>query len=185
MGELVKVISSLFRKHNDLAETAGNAQVNTTFLCDEMLKELARWLRAAGYDTLVGPDQTNDAELLRMARLQGRIFLTRDRRFFEALNDRRGVVLLECNDLDGCFQEVSRRLGVDWLYRPFSRCLACNALLVEADPERWRDVPVESRAAATRLLYCPNCRQLFWDGSHVMRMQDKLKRAAALSRSTG
>lgn len=159
--------------------------MNDTFLCDEMLKDLARWLRAAGYDTRLGPDQARDAELLQAARREGRVFLTRDRRFFETLTDTRGVLLLDCSDLEGCFEELSRRLGVDWLYRPFSRCLTCNTPLQEAQPGSWREVPVESRGAATRLLYCPNCRQLFWDGSHVARMRARLQRAAKFSRATG
>jgi uncharacterized protein with PIN domain len=149
------------------------------FLCDEMLKGVARWLRAAGYDTAVGADGTNDQELLARAREEGRLLLTRDRRFVEELPDQNGVVLLECNEQQACFEELRTKLGVDWLHKPFSRCLTCNTPLLDATPEQWQEVPDHSRQLASLLLYCPSCEQLFWDGSHVKRMRRVLEQASA------
>ena len=37
-------------------------------LCDEMLKGLARWLRAAGHDTELAEDGTSDRALINHAR---------------------------------------------------------------------------------------------------------------------
>jgi len=149
------------------------------FLCDQMLKDLARWLRAAGYDAGVEPDGTPDQLLLERATAQGRILLTRDRRFAQGLPGQAGLHLLDCVDPDDCFQELREKLGVDWLYRPFTRCLACNTPLIEGAESQWEQVPEYSRQRASRLLYCPNCRQLFWDGSHVRRMRERLQQAAA------
>ncbi len=148
------------------------------FLCDEMLKGLGRWLRAAGYDVTLEPDGTDDSVLLDRARDEGRILLTRDRRFADNRPNSPEVVLLDCNQEDDCFEELSARLQVNWLYKPFSRCLVCNTPLVEASAEQWERVPDGSRQRATRVLYCPTCRQLFWDGSHVKRMKERLERAA-------
>jgi len=147
------------------------------FLCDEMLKGVARWLRAAGYDTRVAPDGTQDSILLEQAREQQRIFLTRDRRLVSQRPRHDDIVLLTCNQEDDCLEELRIRLGVDWLYRPFSRCLKCNTPLLEAPPERWQEIPQQSRELATRLLYCPSCDQLFWDGGHVSRMRARLEQA--------
>ncbi len=149
------------------------------FLCDEMLKGVARWLRAAGYDTLIAPDGTPDRKLIEQARQQQRVFLTRDRRLVAEQSPADDLVLLTCNGQNSCLEELRRRLGVDWLRQPFSRCLRCNTLLIEADPERWREVPEQSRELATRLLYCPSCNQLFWDGGHVARMRARLQQANA------
>jgi uncharacterized protein with PIN domain len=149
------------------------------FLCDEMLKGLARWLRAAGYDAVVAADGTDDRALLDRAQQQGRILLTRDRRFAIDRPGAAGLLLLQCNDMDACFAELRETLAVDWLHRPFSRCLACNTPLREAGRDRWVEVPDYSREQATRLLYCPSCNQLFWDGSHVARMRERLEAAAA------
>ena len=148
------------------------------FLADEMLRGLARWLRVAGYDTAVAEPGTSDRELLAQARREGRIFLTRDRRLVETLPPADDVVLLECHDLDDCLAELGRRLRIDWQHRPFSRCLGCNTPLQPADAARWEDVPDGARAGATELRHCPACRQLYWDGSHVARMRERLAELA-------
>ena len=147
------------------------------FLCDEMLKGVARWLRVAGYDAVVACDRTQDRFLLERASKEGRILLTRDRKLAASRPAEANVVLLKCEDLDECFRELRDRLGVDWLHRPFSRCLACNTPLVEVGQDRWNEIPEYSREQASRLFLCPSCNQLFWDGSHVARMQERLKAA--------
>jgi len=151
------------------------------FVCDEMLKGLGRWLRAAGYDVAIEPDGTSDRVLLERAKEEGRILLTRDRRFAGELPATDELVLLECNQEDDCLQELSEKLQVNWLYKPFSRCLVCNTPLIEATAEQWERVPDFSRQRATRVLYCPTCKQLFWDGSHVQRMRERLERAAGVT----
>ena len=44
-----------------------------------MLQRLGRWLRAAGYDTLIARNAESDYELLRQALDEGRLLITRDR----------------------------------------------------------------------------------------------------------
>ena len=152
------------------------------FLCDEMLKGLAKWLRAAGYDTETAPEGTPDRKLIDRAQQQRRILLTRDRKLLEYKVSDADIVLLGCNRLDDCIDELRTRVGVDWLHRPFSRCLRCNTPLEDAAADRWQEVPESSRQAATLLRWCPACRQLFWDGSHVARMRERLQLANAGSR---
>jgi uncharacterized protein with PIN domain len=148
-----------------------------------MLKGLAKWLRAAGYDTAIPADGAPDRCLIEQARNERRILLTRDRKLPELEAAGASVLLLDCNQLDDCIEELRGRLGIDWLHAPFTRCLRCNTPLVKADQDRWGEVPEFSREAASRLLYCPTCGQLFWDGSHVARMHERLARAASGSRS--
>jgi len=50
-----------------------------SFLCDEMLGRLCRYLRAAGYDALLANGGRSDADLLRQCGEEGRYFLTQDR----------------------------------------------------------------------------------------------------------
>ena len=49
------------------------------FLCDEMLHGLGRWLRAAGYDTVIAKGGIPDRELARRCAGEDRILLTKDR----------------------------------------------------------------------------------------------------------
>jgi len=48
------------------------------FLCDEMLAELARWLRIAGYDAAQAERGLADRQILDQAIAEGRLMLTRE-----------------------------------------------------------------------------------------------------------
>ena len=148
------------------------------FLCDEMLKGLGRWLRAAGYDTLLMDDGEADSVLLQRARNEGRLFLTRDRQLLEHKGADDTVVLLACNGLEDCAAELSRRLAIDWQYRPFSRCMVCNSLLEMASQQQRTQIPADAQEDDL-VLYCPRCEQLYWEGSHVTRMRARLQCWAA------
>ena len=147
------------------------------FLCDEMLKGLGRWLRAAGYDTLILEDGNDDAALLHRAVEEGRLLLTRDRPLMEYRDAPGTVVLLHCNELHECAEELTRRLDIDWQHRPFSRCMVCNTPLLEATPPQRLQIPEDARRDEL-VLYCPSCDKLYWEGSHVWRMRRQLQRWA-------
>lgn len=146
------------------------------FLCDEMLQRVGRWLRAAGYDTLIATRGETDRLLLQRALEQGRWLLTRDRKLLEHRGADEVVLLLDSDGVDECIGELTRRLAVDWLYRPFSRCLRCNTPLVEASAEQMRQIPPRVRGRFDTARYCPRCRQVYWEGSHVRRMRERLHR---------
>ncbi|HJU18458.1 MAG TPA: DUF5615 family PIN-like protein [Stellaceae bacterium] len=117
------------------------------FLCDEMLQGLGRWLRAAGYDTAIAADGLADRDLLRRARGEDRIVLTRDRSLAGAAERGARIVLVGGDGLDASARALRRALGVDWQYAPFTRCLVDNTPLEAAPPERAAEVPASSRAA--------------------------------------
>jgi len=144
-------------------------------LCDEMLNRLARWLRAAGYDTALAQPGISDRELLRQATSEQRLLITRDRKLLEHRHDPGTIVLLLGNSVDECVTELSRKLPIDWLHAPFSRCMKCNAPLVSATPEQAQRIPPEAQQLGTDVYYCPACDQLFWSGSHVRRMRTRLQ----------
>ena len=146
------------------------------FICDEMLKSLGHWLRIAGYDVLILPDATPDRVLIERARHDGRLLLTRDRKMNEFKAAADIVLLLDCNGLEDCVADLNSKLNIDWLLKPFSRCKLCNTELVDADERQIEKLPHKARESVTRVCYCPRCRQLFWDGSHVSRMRRYLTR---------
>jgi uncharacterized protein with PIN domain len=145
------------------------------FLCDEMLNRLARWLRAAGYDTALAETGTSDRELLRLAVNEQRRLITRDRKLLEHRHEPGTIVLLLGNSVDECVAELSRKLGIDWLHDPFTRCMECNTPLIPASPEQAQRIPPEAKQVGTEVRYCPACDQLFWSGSHVRRMRRRLQ----------
>lgn len=143
-------------------------------LCDEMLKGLARWLRAAGHDVAMEPDGTPDRCLIERAIAEERLLLTRDRTLLEIRSAPQVVLLLECNGLEDCARVLTRMLHVNWLYRPFTRCLRCNTPLVE------RDIPFGFPPDIEQVFACPACDKIYWHGGHVDRMRRRLASWQAL-----
>jgi uncharacterized protein with PIN domain len=142
------------------------------FLCDEMLLRLARLLRAAGYDTYLAADGQGDAELLEIARAENRVLVTRDKKLAAQAHPRAVVV-----EGRGAYAEAEHLAGVlpiDWTLAPFTRCLVDNAPLRDAAPEEVARMPRESRERPGPFRACPACGRLYWPGSHVKRLGEKL-----------
>jgi uncharacterized protein len=128
-----------------------------------MLGRLARWLRLLGYDTLFAAG-LNDAQLVRLARVQGRVILTRD----TGLVRRKGVsaLLIVSQDLSDQVAQVT----ACYLVPPaafLSRCPACNQPLGAIPKEQVAGrVPPYVFATQERFRVCPGCGRLFWRGTH-------------------
>ena len=145
-----------------------------TFLVDEMLQRLGRWLRAAGYDTRIATQATADYYLLRLAIGEGRLLLTCDRKLLEHRRSPGHVILLSCGSLEQSIQNLTLQLPINWQYKPFSRCLVCNTPLQAASPSQTQNAPASVRERALPAQYCPHCQRVFWEGSHVKRMRHQL-----------
>ena len=87
-------------------------------LCDEILVELGRWLRIAGYDTAIAARGCRDRDLVEQARDEEGILLTRDRRLVEIRRASHPTIVLERNNIDACAEELVRRLSIS---RPLIR----------------------------------------------------------------
>jgi len=152
---------------------AAGAHGEPTFLCDEMLGRLARYLRAAGYDATLATGGVSDRALLAEARRERRTFLTCDRRIAEHKVAAGVAAILPRGDLDALAHQVAARFDIDWLHRPFSRCLLDNTPLVAADAAHIVRLPAD---VATRpALHCPTCGRVYWAGSHHRRMRARLR----------
>jgi uncharacterized protein with PIN domain len=144
-----------------------------------MLIRLGRWLRAAGYDTVIIEEPLSDQEVFLLAKREERLLITRDRLFLSMREGDGVVVWLESNDVDACAEELKRKLGIDWLKNPFSRCILCNSPLEEARGEELDKVPEDVLEYTTEYTKCPRCQKVFWLGSHTDRMLRKLQRWAS------
>jgi uncharacterized protein with PIN domain len=159
-----------------LQDTACLAEVSDTprFLCDEMLVQLGHWLRAAGHDTLIASHRANDRSLVARATLDGRVLLTRDRKLREIRDAAGCAVLLDGEGIHAWACEMHRRFGIDWMARPFSRCLICNTILQPAPDLARARLPHAVRAAVADINHCRQCDKLYWPGGHVRRMVRQL-----------
>ncbi len=146
------------------------------FLCDEMLGDLGRWLRAAGHDTLLAAHGLPDAHWLALARAQSRCFLTRDRKVMEHAAAHGVAVVLPAAGLDAAAAFLRERIALDWLHAPFTRCLLDNAKLLPLDDAHARALHADVAPDTARR--CPACARVYWPGSHHRRMLARLRRWA-------
>jgi uncharacterized protein with PIN domain len=157
--------------------------------CDEMLLRVGKWLRAAGYDTAIATRGAPDETVVAEAVAQERVLLTCDKRMLPLL-EKSGVayLLLETSRARDAVPVLAEILGVDMQgFAAWSRCLACNVLLEDmpagALPEEWK-----ARVPHDKELYrCPACKHVYWEGSHVKRLDARLDeiRATSGARSPG
>lgn len=146
------------------------------FLCDEMLQRLGYWLRLAGYDTLLPPEGLADADVLAMAVDDDRWLVTRDHGFLGRSNATPYLVLLHGEGIDAHFRELTQRMDIDWLKRPFSRCKNCNTPLETLSQEACAIVlPSDVVRSGELISYCGRCEQYYWVGGHVHRMRQRLE----------
>ncbi len=152
------------------------------FLCDEMLGHLCRYLRAAGYDTLLAQHGESDAELLRLCREQQRQFLTKDALVREHKAAQGVALVLPHENLDHLAALVGEHYQLEWLSHAFTRCLVDNTPLVTADEEAAARTPADARRPDEPPLWCPHCGRVYWRGSHYKRMRHRLESWQAAGR---
>ncbi|MDD5558034.1 MAG: Mut7-C RNAse domain-containing protein [bacterium] len=139
------------------------------FIADHMLGRLARWLRIIGCDTAFSP-RHSDAEIVRIARREGRIILTRDR----GIADRRGAagcILIGSQDYREQLREVARATGLEPDgERFFTRCPRCNRPVERIGAaEAAGKAPPYVLGTQREFSRCPECGRVFWRGSHHAR----------------
>ena len=148
------------------------------FLCDRMLGRLCRKLRLLGYDAKLNPEKEAGRFFLN-AEFEGRVAVTRAR----GLRDRPGgpPVVLEAKDTEKQLRELFLKLGGKPALVPFTRCLECNALLVEEEATAVEGkVPLYIVEHFDRFHRCPSCERIYWEGSHYEAMVGEIKRIKRL-----
>jgi len=142
---------------------------NLTFVLDVHLGKLAGYLRMLGFDADYRNSAT-DPELVRIASEEQRVLLTRDRGLLMHAAVTRGYWLRHTESRRQV-AEVLRRFDLASATRPFTRCMACNAVLQPVD----RSAVLDRISPRTALLHetfrkCPGCGRVYWQGSHYRRM---------------
>lgn len=150
--------------------------VTLSFIADTMLKKLAKYLRALGYDTCFN-ESADDQELLRIALKEDRVLLTRDRELFENSPDEYAFYLtpqLTENQLKQLLQNYPIHFDEA---RFLTRCLECNTPIEEIEKSTVQGaVPTRVYKYRENFYYCSACDQIFWRGDHVKRLRKKLLR---------
>ena len=158
---------------NDFSEAAG-AEVK--FAADRMLGRLARWLRVLGCDVIYGPHLTGYG-LIRAARAERRLILTRDRRLQQKQPP--PFVFIESDDYRAQLRQVIGACRLELQGKLFTRCLECNIAL-ETKPKESVEPAVPAYVLATqeKFSWCPRCRRVYWPATHQHKMIEELAKLA-------
>lgn len=143
------------------------------FVADRMLGKLARWLRVIGQDVAYGPHLSGYG-LVRMARREGRLILTRDR----ALAKKRppDYLLIESDRFREQLRQVVHEYRLDPLKEAFTRCVECNTLFEPIAKKAVEDkVPPYVFSTQEKFSFCPACRRVYWPATHQQKMLEELK----------
>ncbi len=159
------------------------------FISDAMLGSLSKWLRLLGFDTLYFR-KIDDNELIRIAKQDNRILLTRDTRL--AMSKKAGrLILIHSNDTFEQLKEVLTsvlsdaisnspaqkaslttkcRLSLSDFHQmqfDLPRCAMCNGKLNKTDKITVANkVPEHVYLNIDTFFKCNNCGRIYWEGSH-------------------
>ena len=143
------------------------------FAADKMLGRLARWMRIVGQDVIYGPELSG-AGLIRAARRENRLILTRDR----ALGRKNPPpYLLICSDhFREQLRQVIEEFGLEPLKDAFTRCVECNTRFEPVEKtEVEGKVPPYVFATQEKFSFCRKCRRVYWPATHQEKMREELK----------
>jgi uncharacterized protein len=140
------------------------------FVVDVMLGKLAKWLRILGFHAQITPLK----ERLQIESLmtQGFIIVSRA----EKWRGIDGLVFIRSNDPFEQLTELITGLDIKQSdLRPFSRCGVCNTALRRIPRvAAFGEVPDFVFETMTDFRQCPECRKIYWPGTHKGRMLERL-----------
>ncbi len=145
------------------------------FICDDNLGKLAKWLRTLGYDTLFS-QEISDKELLSKALNEDRVILTRDTKLIELKVVSRYLLIESDNPLEQ-LKQVKEKFNLETSEKKlFTRCLVCNTPLNSIKKEKIKDkIPPYVYKTQENFVFCSKCNKIFWSGTHVEKMIQRLK----------
>ncbi|MCF7804362.1 MAG: Mut7-C RNAse domain-containing protein [Candidatus Marinimicrobia bacterium] len=146
------------------------------FTADLMLKRLAKYLRALGYDTLFD-EGLADHELLAVSKEENRVLLTRDLELYEGTPAPYSFYV-NSQYPNQQFRLIAQHYPLEFDESRFmERCLECNTVLnIIPRDDLTKRVPPRVYKRHDTFYHCPACHQIFWHGDHVKRLREKLTR---------
>jgi uncharacterized protein with PIN domain len=146
------------------------------FLCDRMLGTLAKWLRIFGFDTLFADSNIEDEKLLKLAKDEERILITRDKNLIiDARRENIKVIKIISTDINDQLRQVLKNIDIDEKFF-LSRCLLCNNLVEKISKKNVKKiVPKKVYENNKKFWYCKICDKVYWKGSHFENMIQKIK----------
>jgi uncharacterized protein with PIN domain len=144
-------------------------------LCDQMLGSLATWLRFLGIDTFYVKEQFSDDDLLKIARKEKRILITKDKELIIRANKINiPIIAIQSSNLDDQLFSVISEITID-KKKVLSRCSLCNNILVTIKKEEIKKmVPSKVYQHNSQFWRCSHCKKIYWKGSHYDEIMKKI-----------
>jgi len=145
------------------------------FLCDQMLGSLAKWLRLIGLNTFYADNEMEDSELLKIAKKEKRIIVTRDKELFcRGKKQNLKVIKISSTDLDIQLKQVLNGIQIN-KEAIFSRCSLCNTLIEKIEKHEIRDKVFKKIYKNNNTFwFCPKCDKIYWMGTHYKKIIAKI-----------
>ncbi len=139
------------------------------FLADAMLGHIARWLRLLGYDTLYYKS-ISDWKLLKIAKEEDRILLTRDLGLFRRAR-KYGIraLFIEDPSVEKVLALISIKYNIALEFnKENTLCPECNTQLkyTTSIAEVSARVDKEIVLKYKEFWICPSCSKIYWQGTH-------------------
>jgi len=151
----------------------GQMVIPPHFILDNHLGKLAGDLRMLGFDADYS-NQYQDQELAESAVAQSRILLTRDRQLLMRKLIQYGYLVRSLNP-DEQLLEILKRFNLYSAINLFQRCIRCNHIL---EPVKKKEIEHRLEPLTKKYFFdfkiCPGCQQVYWAGSHVERMMNRV-----------
>ena len=152
---------------------SGEAPEIVRFVADKMLGRLARWLRIIGQDVTYGI-HLSGSEMVRAARREGRLILTRDRGIRKKSPP--ALLLIQSDHFREQLKQVVHVCGLDPFKDLFTRCVECNTPF-DSVPKGSveKKVPPYVFSTQEQFSFCRSCQRIYWPATHQQKMMDELK----------
>ena len=149
------------------------------FVADGMLGKLTRWLRMLGHDVEYFK-LLEDEELIKVAKSEQMILLTRDLRLYQkAATEGVKAHLVEGRTEHERLAELARKydFGLE-IDVSTSRCPKCNSRIKPVRKEEVMErIPESTSRFYNEFWECQNCGKIYWQGSHWKRIDQILSQA--------
>lgn len=143
------------------------------FLVDTMCGRLSKWLRILGYDASWLQEKERSRLIVRCLK-ESRILVTRDHRFEKTRGIKKLILRSEriAGQLRQMVEELSLKIDREKL---FSLCSFCNVRVASIDKEMvLSQVPPFVLETHSQFYCCPECKRIYWEGSHKELFEKQL-----------
>ncbi len=132
-----------------------------------------------GYDSLFFNGE-DDSGMVKQAIAGGRVILTRDTGIMlrrAITSGRVKAVLIESEEPEQQLRQLMTVYDLKEQWQPFTLCLECNRPLASRSREEVAGrVPPYVYRTQTQYMECPECRRIYWRGTHWEAMVRKLEK---------